>query len=394
MKIKQANLFQLLSIKFVSFIFLSFFVNVQAEQFLKESQASLDTSYLKSKDVLKDYILDSGDILNIEFENIPDFSGLYAVNEQGEIYLKRLKYTYVRGLTISEVKKLLEKIYEEFLLSPKISIRIGSFRPITVSVSGEVRSPRIIKFPALVSNEIFFNLENKNTSNLDIYTSKITKKSNQSGANNLIKTDNKYITTLSNAIKEAGGLTSYSDISKIEVVRDIPLEKGGGKKKAIIDFTYYVKNGNSTNDIRLYDGDYILIPALQKKDPSIIPNSVLADLSPKFIDVTISGKIETPGTFLIPLEGSLSDIMNLSGPRKPLSGKIYLIRYKRDGSLLRENIKYSAKAIPGSKNNPFLVQGDLINVKNSTLGRASGTIKTITEPFINIYATKELINNF
>ena len=84
--------------------------------------------------------------------------------------------------------------------------------------------------------------------------------------------------------------------------------------------------------------------------------------------------------------------MNLIGPRKPLSGKIFLIRYKKDGTLLRKSINYSAKAMPDSTENPYLIAGDLITVKNSFLGKTSGTLKAITEPFIGIYATKETIN--
>ena len=48
---------------------------------------------------------------------------------------------------------------------------------------------------------------------------------------NLQERSNEYITTLSNAIQGAGGLTSYSDISNIEIVKAVPIGKGGGKKK-------------------------------------------------------------------------------------------------------------------------------------------------------------------
>lgn len=85
--------------------------------------------------------------------------------------------------------------------------------------------------------------------------------------------------------------------------------------------------------------------------------------------------------------------MNLSGPRLPLSGKIYLIRYNNDGSLYRQNIKYSSTALPGSLKNPYLVSGDLITVKNSVLGKASGTLNAVSEPVISIYAAKELFFN-
>ena len=91
-----------------------------------------------------------------------------------------------------------------------------------------------------------------------------------------------------------------------------------------------------------------MIPKLKIKDKRIIPNSILSGLSPRFINVEINGQIENPGNVKIPIEGNLSDLMNLTGPRKPLAGKVFLIRYNQDGTLLRNNIKYSPNASPNS----------------------------------------------
>ena len=85
--------------------------------------------------------------------------------------------------------------------------------------------------------------------------------------------------------------------------------------------------------------------------------------------------------------------MNLTGPRKPLAGKVFLIRYNQDGTLLRKNIKYSSNASPGSPRNPYLLLRDLITIKNSILGRTSGTISAITRTILGIYSTKELYEN-
>ena len=84
----------------------------------------------------------------------------------------------------------------------------------------------------------------------------------------------------------------------------------------------------------------------------------------------------------------------MTGPIKPLSGKIVLIRYNKDGTILRKNIPYSARAKRGSKRNPFVKQGDLISVKNSILGKTTGIIREVTAPFIGIYSTKEIIESF
>ena len=100
------------------------------------------------------------------------------------------------------------------------------------------------------------------------------------------------------------------------------------------------------------------------------------------------------GVLKLPLEATLSDAIDLSGPIKPLSGKIVLIRYSKDGKVLKKNIAYSAGAKRGSKRNPYLVEDDLISVKNSFYGKTAGFIGELTSPFLGIYSTKQLIDGF
>ena len=95
----------------------------------------------------------------------------------------------------------------------------------------------------------------------------------------------------------------------------------------------------------------------------------------------------------LPLEASLSDAIDLSGPIKPLS-KIVLIRYAKDGTLIKKNISYSASAKRGSRRNPYLKEDDLISVKNSILWKTTGVLREFTAPFVGIYSTKELIEGF
>ena len=76
----------------------------------------------------------------------------------------------------------------------------------------------------------------------------------------------------------------------------------------------------------------------------------------------------------MPQGSTLSDVISISGPLKPLSGKIFLIRYLNDGSLIRKSIRFSENAKKGSKNNPFLQAGDYVSVRNS-IGRSAGFIR-------------------
>ncbi len=359
--------------------------------FEKIDHTKLD--YLESKKELEDYIIDTGDTLFIEFYPAKEFTNKFKVSAEGEILLPRLDETYVRGLTTSELQKLLEKRYLEFLIEPTIKVRISEFKSLRVLVRGEVRYPGLYKFPSYPSG--FF----PQSQNIDQQQKTITENDieliNQSTDNSInIKRNSKNITTISDVILKAGGITSLTDLSKIEIIRDVPIGKGGGKKRAFINLNSFLNESDDSNDIRIFDGDSIYIPKLTKISNQQIPKSILSGLSPRFITVDIFGRVENPGRIKLPLEASLSDAIDLTGPIKPLSGKIVLIRYNKDGTILKRNISYSARAKRGSKNNPFVKEGDLISVKNSLLGKSAGVIKEFTEPFIGIYSAKELYDSF
>ena len=57
------------------------------------------------------------------------------------------------------------------------------------------------------------------------------------------------------------------------------------------------------------------------RNRNTIKKSILVGLTPKFIDVVIAGKIENPGKVKIPVEGSLSDVINITGPESPFQEK-------------------------------------------------------------------------
>ena len=370
--------------------------------FPNKKNNQIEIEYLESRNELEDYIIDTGDSIYLEFYPADELSGVFSVNEEGELILPRLDETFVRGLTKSELKTLLEKRYTEFLIDPEIKIRLARFKSIRVLVRGELRNPGFYKFPAYSSSS-FLTLDKVDNSGLDTLIENNNEQSeigqnlqsnNQSSQDLVVKRSNESLTTISDVIREAGGITSTTDLSKIEIIRDIPLGKGGGKKRAIIDFNAYVYESDPTNDIRIFDGDTLFFPKLSKTNPNQIPKSILSGISPKFISVNLFGRVETPGVVKLPLEAALSDAIDLSGPIKPLSGKIVLIRYGKDGTVLRENISYSARAQRGSRRNPYLKDDDLISVKNSLLGKSTGIIREFTAPFIGIYSTKEIIESF
>ena len=384
------------------FLLLIFDISKADTNFLNKKNNQIEIEFLESRNELEDYILDTGDEISLEFFPAEELSGVFSVNEEGELLLPRIDETFVRGLTKSELKTLLEKKYEEFLIDPEIKVRIVGFKSIRVLAKGELRNPGFYKFPAY-SSVSFIKNEKRNKSGLDLLIENNYEKleigensqlNNQSSQDLVVKRLSENITTISDVIRNAGGITSKTDLSKIEIIRDIPLGKGGGKKRALVDFNAYVYESDPTKDIRIFDGDILFFPKLSKTNPNQIPKSILSGISPKFISVNLFGRVETPGVVKLPLEAALSDAIDISGPIKPLSGKIVLIRYGQDGKVIKKNISYSASAKRGSRRNPFLKQDDLISVRNSILGKTTGVIREFTAPFVGIYSTKEIIEGF
>ena len=387
----------------------------------KSDKKEIDSSYLNSKKELENYIIDKGDSLFIKFFPATNLSGFYAVNDEGEIFLPRLSEINVSGLKTSELEKFLTKKYSEFLISPEIKVYVAIFREINVTVSGEVRYPGVYTFPSYKSSSI----ENYAQSQLDLKietkgdkkggeqtTQKerlrlpLEKLQNNSNPSDEFITSNKLdpsfstkvekgnLTTISDVIRKAGGITSLTDLKRIEIVRNVPIGEGGGKKIAVINLNSFLNQTDKTNDLRLFDGDRIYIPSLGNPNKAQVPKSVITGLSPRFISVNVFGRVANTGEFLLPLEGTLSDAIDVTGPVKPLSGKVILIRYKSDGTIERKKIDYSANAPRGSKRNPLIKEGDLITVTNSIFGKTTDVIKEITAPFVGIYSTKQLIEDF
>ena len=382
----------------------------------------IDSNYLNSKKELQDYIIDKGDNLFIEFFPAEELSDFYSVNEEGEVYLPRLRETYVSGLTTSELEKLLEQKYVDFLISPTINVKIAIYRGINITVAGEVRYPGIYKFSPFQSSSIQNFLKEFKTNALTKDNDTLEKQyglnlpevqisneisssqnqllieeekidSNNPFINYLEKVKDGNITKISDVIRKAGGITSSSDLKRIQIIRNIPVGKGGGKKSALVNLDTFMEDADNPNDIRLFDGDHIYIPALANSNKAQVPKSVLSGLSPRFVKVNVFGRVNTPGEFMLPLEGTLSDALDITGPVKPLSGKVVLIRYNNDGTISKKKISYSANAPRGSRRNPFIKEGDLITVTSSVLSKTADVIKEITAPLQGIYFTKELIED-
>ena len=224
----------------------------------QDSDYTLTTEYLK-KLPNEEYIISTGDILFIRISRyLPELNTLVTVNGEGTVYLPKLKQVYVKGLTKSELNKILGEAYQEFIKYPSIETEVTFYRSIKITVNGEVAKPGIFNLKGSYSNietqksnqvilnslaknpiSVKQNLRSKNNDfknlNSDLEFSNDTYQNELSKFS--INRDGYYFPTVFDAIRSAGGITEYSDLSKVELIRKETLSNGGGRKITSLDFS-------------------------------------------------------------------------------------------------------------------------------------------------------------
>ena len=189
----------------------SFFDNLQFVQKNQNVQASINPYETgQSSSVTADYPIGPGDqiiirgwgSLEIEVRAVVDRNGFINIPKIGSVYLSGVKFSQSESV----IKKAVSKLYKDF----QISVTMGQLSTITIFVVGQARRP----------------------------------------GSYLIGSTS----TLTSAIFGTGGPNSTGSMRKIQLKRS-------GEKIAEFDLYEFLAKGNSQGDIKLIDGDVIVIPS-------------------------------------------------------------------------------------------------------------------------------------
>ena len=339
------------------------------------------------------YILGPGDGLEIELVDLPELSGRFAIGPDGTVYLPRLRAVYVEGLTVQELENLLAEQFRTYVFDPQVFIRPVAYRPIRVYVGGEVKRPG---YYTLSNVHHIFEYSNN---------TKITPESDTSSANmssyqfqeisgpsgNPSET---IFPTVFDAIRTAQGITPYSDLSKVQVTRRQSMSNGGGRLRANLNFLSLITEGDETQNIRLFDGDVVNV----EKSPIVMREQLLragqTNLTPQFLQVYVSGRVEQAGAVTLPQGSSLVQAVDLAGGTKVLHGKVEFIRFTREGEIDRRIFGFKRDSPTGDYRNPILMSGDVIRLRETVLTSSLSVINEITMPAVGIYSIYSLFDDF
>ncbi len=333
----------------------------------------ISTDYL-NKLPPNDYILGSGDNLSIVVSrDYPELTSTSVIDGEGTIYLPKLNRVFVKGLNIAELQDILNKAYGEFIKFPNVEVIVTEYRVIRVLVSGEVENPGLQtlkgSFKTISEDNQIANVNN----------------------NSFNKSSTSFFPTVFDAIRMSGGITPFTDLTNVQVIRKNNLSEGGGFKTATIDFSKVLISGETTQNIRIYDGDVIKLKKSKKENKFLFTKAILSNLNSKFISVFITGRVVNPGKTAISKASVLTDAVDIAGGVKVLKGPVLFIRFNNDGTIDKRKFKYKKNAKRGSYSNPMLRNGDLIFVDQNFLTSTNEIVNEVTSPFIGIFSAYGLI---
>ncbi|KZR90602.1 polysaccharide biosynthesis/export family protein [Synechococcus sp. MIT S9508] len=338
------------------------------------------------------YILGAGDSISIELLDIPEYSGRFTIGPDGTIYLPRLRSLYVEGLTIEELRYFLTQQFSAYVLEPQVFIGPIKYRPIRVYVGGEVARPGyyFLTDQQEIVNQldppegiegITNNPYDPLGPNIATITGADVKKALR-------------IPTVFDAMRVAGGVTPYSKLKDVIVTRKRPLSSGGGKIRTSLNFLSFITEGNESQNIRLFDGDSVVVA----RSPVVLREQIIkageTNLSPDFIQVFVTGRVNEPGSKVLPQGASLDQALASAGGQKILRGRVEFVRFNRDGTTDKRKFSVGGNNPAGSYKNPILMGGDVVRVNESPLSATFAVLDELTGPFLGIYSVYSLFNGF
>ena len=182
--------------------------NIDNKQF--QEQININIAKLKSSN---DYVLQSGDLIDITVFNEKDMNRTQRISGNGYITLPLVGVVKVAGLSVTDAEITISERLKKYIKQPHISIFIKEYCNTTVYVLGQVKNPSAIKIPP-----------------------------------------GRTLTILE-AITSVGGFTNIAS-TKVKVLR-----MENGKQKSIeVDISQITKQGKKDLDIILMPSDIVFVP--------------------------------------------------------------------------------------------------------------------------------------
>ncbi|NJM48704.1 MAG: sugar ABC transporter substrate-binding protein [Alkalinema sp. RU_4_3] len=211
------------------------------------------------------YVLGGGDRIRIDIFGVPEFSGEYQILPNGTISLPRVGSANVQGLTLRQATDRISRQYSNYLARPVITLNLLAGRPVRVALAGEVNRP-------------------------GTYVVTVTGTANNAGE----------VPSLSRVLQMGEGPTQAADLRAIQVIRRRPGTNTVATYR--VNFWQLMQEGALAQDLRLQDGDSVLLPPLTEINLADAQNASTASFIPRSnrpLRIAIVGEVNRPGPYTI-----------------------------------------------------------------------------------------------
>lgn len=272
----------------------------------------------------------------------PNPSFQLAINAEGNIIIPRLGAVSVQGLSLPEAEEKIRLGFSRILIDPVVTVSLINERPVRIAIAGEIFRPGIYPIASR--------------------TPRVT-----------------------DALQVAGGSTMKADLRKVQVRRKLI---DGSIVTQDVDLYAPLQNGAALPNLRLQDGDTIVIPGREvgaddTYDRKLVARSSLAvpQIRVRILNYT-GGGITTQ---TLPNGSSFIDALGGINPENANLRQIALVRFDPErGKAITQRLD-AKKALAGDRSqNVPLQDNDVIVVGRNLIARITNTLSLITRPFFDV----------
>ena len=347
------------------------------------------------------YILGPGDAVVVELLDVPEYSGISTIGPDGTLYLPQLRSLFVEGLTLEELRHYLTREFSAYVRDPQVFVSPAAYRPIRVYIGGEVARPGYYYLTGTQGIEgLGIASANFVASPVNAAESADASGMNRSPAFQLgarmpgVQVNQTLrLPTVFDALRTAGGVTPFSKLSEVTVTRKLPRSSGSGNSYHP-RFPHPNNRGRRIQNIRLFDGDTVVVARSPTELREQIIKAGQTNLSPDFFQVFVTGRVRDPGAKVLPQGASLDQALAAAGGQKLMRGQVEFIRFNRDGTTQQRKFFVGGANPAGSYKNPILMAGDVVRVRDSPISATFSVLNELTGPAVGVYSVFSLFSNF
>ncbi|NJN91260.1 MAG: polysaccharide export protein [Leptolyngbyaceae cyanobacterium SL_5_14] len=321
---------------------------IDRREILDPSSADPSTPLNQLSPEFDAYRLGPGDALAATLPFYPELNFQATLDLEGNVIVPLAGVLSVEGLTLQQATDSIQTALNRYVINPQVDLILTAQRPVEVTITGEVVRPGVYPLAA---------------------------------------------PQLSTALLSAGGTTRLADLRTVRVRRTLT---DGSVIEQNVDLYTPLREANAIPDVRLADGDSIIIPTLTSDaiadyDRNLIARSTISQqqIVIRVLNYSAGGR-SVPGTINsinLPNGSNFLDALTAVGitPSTANLGEVALIRFDpQQGRAISQELDARDALLGDTSQDPPLENNDVVVVGRNFVSRVTYALNTFTQPFRDV----------